>query len=107
VPLFAGFLGKLLVFKSAVDAGLITLTIVAVLNTVIAYYYYFRVIIQATLMEPKTGTSSSFELNPNATLALAVALAGVIFLGVFPTGAYNAFEAAAKTLQPIVQAIAP
>ena len=107
VPLFAGFLGKLLVFKSAVDAGLITLTIVAVLNTVIAYYYYFRVIIQATLMEPKTATSSSFELNPNATLALAVALAGVIFLGVFPTGAYNAFETAAKTLQPIVQAIAP
>jgi hypothetical protein len=36
-----------------------------------------------------------------------VALAGVIFLGVFPTGAYNAFETAAKTLQPIVQAIAP
>jgi NADH-quinone oxidoreductase subunit N len=107
VPLFAGFLGKLLVFKSAVDAGLITLTIVAVLNTVISYYYYFRVIIQATLMEPKTSTSSSFELNPNATLALAVALAGVIFLGVFPTGAYNAFETAAKTLQPIVQAIAP
>jgi NADH-quinone oxidoreductase subunit N len=110
VPLFAGFLGKLLVFKSAVDAGLIALTVVAVLNTVIAYYYYFRVIIQATLMEPKTTASSgsgSFELNPNATLALAVALAGVIFLGVFPTGAYNAFEEAARTLQPIVQAIAP
>jgi NADH-quinone oxidoreductase subunit N len=96
VPLLVGFIAKVLVFKAAVDAGQIALTIVAVLNTVIAYFYYFRVVVQATLHEPKD--TRPVELNPNATLALAVALAGVVFLGIFPTGAYDLMSEAAKTI---------
>ncbi|HWG85160.1 MAG TPA: NADH-quinone oxidoreductase subunit N [Deinococcales bacterium] len=96
VPLLAGFLGKLLVFKSAVDAGLIALVIVAVINTVFAYYYYFRVIVQAFLAEPRATTPVS--LNPTAVTALTVALAGVLLLGIYPTGVLGFIESAVKTL---------
>ena len=99
VPLLAGFLGKVLVFKSAVDAGQIALAVVAVLNTVVAYFYYFRVIVQATLMEPKD--ARPVELNPMALTALAVAVIGVVILGVYPTPVLNAINAAVEVLPKI------
>ena len=76
VPFLAGFLGKLLLLKSAVDGGLILLAVIAALNIVPSYYYYFRVIIQAIFAEPKD--ARTFELNPTAVTALSVALIGVV-----------------------------
>ena len=99
VPLLAGFLGKLLVFKSAVDAGQITLAIVAVLNTVVAYFYYFRVIVQATFAEPKD--ARPVELNPMALTALSIAVIGVVILGVYPTPVLNAINTAVEVLPKI------
>jgi NADH:ubiquinone oxidoreductase subunit 2 (subunit N) len=99
VPLLAGFLGKVLVFKSAVDVGLIVLAIVAVLNTVVAYFYYFRVIIQATLAEPRD--PRPIELNPTALVVLSVALVVVVLLGVYPTPVLNAINAAVEVLPKI------
>ena len=96
VPLLAGFLGKLLVFKAAIDANLVPLVIVAVINTVFAYYYYFRVLVQVFLNEPRDATPVS--LNPTAVTALAVALAGVIILGVYPTPFLNVIQQAAQTM---------
>ena len=96
VPLLAGFLGKFLLFKSAVDASLVPLAIVAVLNTVPAYYYYFRVIINSVLLEPKD--SSAIELNPTAVAVLSFALLGVVFLGVYPTPVLDLIDSAVKTM---------
>jgi NADH-quinone oxidoreductase subunit N len=96
VPLLAGFLGKLLLFKSAVDANMIALAIVAALNVVPSYFYYFRVIISAVFSEPKD--SRTFELNPTATTALALALAGVVLLGVFPSPVLEMINQAASAL---------
>ncbi len=44
IPPFAGFIGKVVIFLSAVDKGMYWLVIIAVLNTVISLYYYARVI---------------------------------------------------------------
>ena len=44
IPPFAGFIGKVVIFLSAIDKGLYWLVIIAVLNTVISLYYYARVI---------------------------------------------------------------
>ena len=96
VPFLAGFLGKLLLLKSAVDGGLILLAVIAALNIVPSYYYYFRVIIQAIFAEPKD--SRTFELNPTAVTALSVALIGVVFLGVYPTPVLEAINQAVKAL---------
>lgn len=44
IPPLAGFFGKLFVFQAAIDAELYTLAIIGVLTSVIAAYYYLRII---------------------------------------------------------------
>jgi NADH-quinone oxidoreductase subunit N len=44
IPPFAGFFGKLFVFAAAVDGNLAWLAVIGALNSVVAVYYYARVI---------------------------------------------------------------
>jgi NADH-quinone oxidoreductase subunit N len=44
IPPLAGFFGKLLVFKAAVDQGFIILAVIGVLTSVVAAYYYIKLI---------------------------------------------------------------
>lgn len=44
IPPLVGFVGKLLMFKVAIDAGYAWLAVIAVANTVISLFYYLRVI---------------------------------------------------------------
>jgi NADH-quinone oxidoreductase subunit N len=44
IPPLAGFFGKLFIFRSAIDAGLYALAIVGVLSSVVAAFYYLRII---------------------------------------------------------------
>ncbi|MDJ0609172.1 MAG: NADH-quinone oxidoreductase subunit NuoN [Kiloniellales bacterium] len=44
IPPLAGFFGKLLIFQSAVEAGLYTLAVIGVLTSVVAAFYYLRIV---------------------------------------------------------------
>ena len=44
IPLLAGFFGKLYIFLAAVNAGLYTLAIIGVVTSVVAAYYYVRIV---------------------------------------------------------------
>ncbi|MFN3827588.1 MAG: NADH-quinone oxidoreductase subunit NuoN [Micavibrio sp.] len=44
IPPMAGFFGKLLVFQAAVSAGFFTLAVIGVICSVVAAYYYLRII---------------------------------------------------------------
>jgi NADH-quinone oxidoreductase subunit N len=44
IPPLAGFFGKLYVFKAAVDQGFISLAVIGLLTSVVACYYYLRVV---------------------------------------------------------------
>jgi len=44
IPPLAGFVGKLMLFVAAIDAGYAWLAVVAVINTVISLFYYLRVL---------------------------------------------------------------
>jgi len=44
IPPMAGFFGKFFVFKQAISAGFITLAIIGVVSSVVACYYYLRII---------------------------------------------------------------
>lgn len=83
VPLLAGFLGKLFVFSSAVGAGMLLLAVVAVLNTILAYAYYLRVVV-AMWLEPGA-EDAVVEVHPLALTALVIGVVGVVLLGMFPT----------------------
>jgi NADH-quinone oxidoreductase subunit N len=51
MPPLAGFFGKLYVFGSAVEAGLMWLAIVGVINSAIAAYFYLRVTVEMFMSE--------------------------------------------------------
>jgi NADH-quinone oxidoreductase subunit N len=53
IPLTAGFLGKLFIFMSALQQGLVWLLVIAVIMSAVGIYYYFRVII-AMYLRPST-----------------------------------------------------
>ena len=53
IPPLAGFVAKFYLFGSAVRAGYLWLTVIAVLNSAIAAYYYLRVIVYMYMREPE------------------------------------------------------
>ena len=83
IPPMAGFMGKLLIFKAAVDAGLVGLVIVGVLTSAVGAYYYLRVVVYM-YMRPAPEAGALPERNLATELALALSTAAVVVLGVLP-----------------------
>jgi NADH-quinone oxidoreductase subunit N len=82
LPPLAGFIGKYYVFAAAIKEKFIVLAIFAAINSVIAAYYYFR-LIRVMYLAPATAPALA---APSRTLALVLwtMLAGVLLLGLFP-----------------------
>lgn len=76
IPPLAGFFGKLLVFKAAVDAGLYTLAVVGVLASVVGAYYYLRIIKLMYFDDP----AESFDRPLERSLSWTMAVTGVVTL---------------------------
>jgi len=93
IPPTAGFIGKLVVFKSAIDEGYLWLVIFGVINSVVAAFYYFKVIKVMFLGESfaRDGVPSSTPLR----YALAVSTIGVFVLGIYPYLLLNVADKAA------------
>jgi NADH-quinone oxidoreductase subunit N len=96
VPPFVGFIGKFMVFGAAVNAGLVWLAVVGVLNSLVSAFYYLRVVY---VMYMKPESSAAPEIAPSFTLAAtaAVTAAGVCLIGLVPTPVLTAARVAALT----------
>ncbi len=96
VPPFAGFWGKLYVFMAAIDAKLYTLAILGVLTSVVAAYYYIRIVKLMYFDEP----ADAFDRMPGRELGLiqAAAAAFTLFFFLFPGPLLRAAELAVKSL---------
>jgi NADH-quinone oxidoreductase subunit N len=91
LPLTAGFMGKVMVFRAALNAGFYVLVIIAVLNTAISAYYYLRLIIVMFFRERTTEWATP-RVPASLALAIIIAVAGVFYLGIFPNGVIDAFQ---------------
>jgi len=81
IPPFAGFFGKFFIFKAAVDAGLIPLAVVGVLTSVVAAFYYLRIVKIIYFDE----AGDQFEpMTAQARLVLGVASVFVAVFFLFP-----------------------
>ncbi len=81
VPPFAGFFGKFFIFKAAVDAGLVPLAVVGVLTSVVAAFYYLRIIKVVYFDDP----ADQFEPMPtHARFVLGVTSVAVVIFFLFP-----------------------
>jgi NADH-quinone oxidoreductase subunit N len=83
VPPLAGFVGKFYIFGSAVRAGYLWLTVLGVLNSAVAAYYYLRVIVYMYMREPE-GVDVRLVPSFAGGVALAIAVVGIVLLGVMP-----------------------
>ncbi len=90
VPPLAGFFGKFWLFKAAAlrvaeDRWYLVAILAACLAVVISLYYYFGII--RTMYWPRQETGSEpLKAGAPAAIAMAVCIAAVLILGVFPGG---------------------
>jgi NADH-quinone oxidoreductase subunit N len=97
IPPLAGFVGKFYLFGAAVQSGFLWLAVIAVLNSAIAAYYYLRVVVYMYMREPDAAGAT---LTPSFAggVALAVAAAGIVILGVMPAPFAELAQSAVATL---------
>jgi len=94
IPPTAGFIAKVYIFDAAVQSDLVWLVIVGVLNSVVSAYYYLRVVLQMYTEEPVS--EERVPAGPALGLALAIAIGGILFIGILPSFLLQASESAAK-----------
>ena len=95
IPPLAGFFAKFYVFRAAVQANLYGLAVVGVLSSVVAAYYYLRIVKMMYFDQP-TGTFD--RANPAVRVVLAVASLVTLLLGVYPGPVVQGATAAAHSL---------
>ncbi len=83
IPPTVGFMAKLLIFRSAIDAGLVGLTVVAVLSSAAGIYYYLRVVVYM-FMRPAGEGALSVPRSWTTDLALGATAFAVLALGILP-----------------------
>lgn len=86
VPLTGGFFGKLFVFQAALNAHLVGLTIVALLNSALAAFYYLRVVVYL-YMRPAERPIECARFTAPLWLAVLSCLVVTFWLGIFPSQA--------------------
>jgi NADH-quinone oxidoreductase subunit N len=82
IPPTAGFVGKLYIFAALVNAKMIALAVVGVLNSVVSLYYYVRVLRNMFLRAP-VGAVLPLKLSPARYLVLLVLAVPTLLLGLY------------------------
>src|SRR3954454_10846792 len=85
VPLTGGFFGKFYIFRAALESHLVWLTILGLLNSAVAAYYYLRILVMMYMHEPSEATNKVEPLSLGLRLALILPAIGTLALGIFPS----------------------
>jgi NADH-quinone oxidoreductase subunit N len=83
IPMTSGFFAKFYVFSAALQANLVGLTIIGVLNSAIGAYYYLRIIVVMYMREARDDAPVA-SLSPSLGAALAISVAATLYLGILP-----------------------
>jgi NADH-quinone oxidoreductase subunit N len=96
IPPLAGFFGKLYIFLAAVKAGLFGLAIVGVLTSVVAAFYYIRIVKVMYFDEGGEAMERSFGREIRLVMLAAGVIVSLFFL--FPQPLLTSSAAAAASL---------
>jgi NADH-quinone oxidoreductase subunit N len=83
IPATAGFTGKFAVFRSGVEAGLTWLVVIGVISSVIAAFFYLR-LMGAMFLETSEEPLEPPILTTGLSAAIAAAVTLVVALGILP-----------------------
>ena len=104
IPPLAGFFGKFLLLKAVIAQGAAThdhgyywLAAITLVGVVISMYYYFGVV-RAIYWSRETADLTPIELDGPAKVSLALCVAGIFWLGLFPNTILDLANEAAKSL---------
>jgi NADH-quinone oxidoreductase subunit N len=84
VPLTGGFFGKFYIFKAALESHLVWLTVLGLLTSAVAAYYYLRILVMMYMREPCEAVENAEPLSPGLRAALILPALGTLLLGIFP-----------------------
>jgi len=83
IPITGGFFAKFYVFSAALQANLVGLVIIGVLNSAVASYYYLRLIVAMYMRDAREDVPLP-RIPLGLGTALAISLVATIYLGVLP-----------------------
>ncbi|MFA4867638.1 MAG: NADH-quinone oxidoreductase subunit N [Pedobacter sp.] len=86
IPLTAGFIGKYLMFVNVMTNYHVYLVAFAILNALVGFYYYFRVIVA---MYFKEGNDTDLQTPVQYQFVLVLSVLITVFLGVYPSVILN------------------
>ena len=103
IPPLAGFFGKFLLFKAVVEQGPANhayywLAFIALAGAVISLYYYFGVV-RAIFWSKEAPDLSPIPLSAPAKLSIWACIAGMFWLGLFPSTVLDLANQAAAVLK--------
>lgn len=87
IPPLGGWFAKFVMFRSIVDAGTgwgIGLAVLAAVNSVIAFFYYFRVVTEMWFRPAADEAEEPIRMPHPLVAAIAITTALVLIVGVFP-----------------------
>lgn len=85
VPLTAGFFAKFYVFQAALSAHLVWLTILGLINSAVAAFYYLKIIVAMYMREPDPAVEELTPPSLTTRFAIWASAIGVLILGIFPS----------------------
>ena len=83
IPITGGFFAKFYVFSAALQANLVGLTIIGVLNSAVGAYYYLRIIVMMYMREAREPAPLA-PIPFGVSAALAISALATIYLGILP-----------------------
>ncbi|KQN34625.1 NADH dehydrogenase [Pedobacter sp. Leaf41] len=86
IPLTAGFIGKYLMFLNVMGEYKMLLVGFAILNALVGFYYYFKVIVAVWF---KDGAETELSTPAQYKIVLAVSVAITLILGIYPAIVLN------------------
>jgi len=102
LPATGGFVGKFFAFQAALGVSrraLVLLVVIAAVNTIIGAYYYLRVIITMYFQAPHRDYAPT-PVPAAVAIALVIAAAGTLYLGILPSRVWDLAQTAAGSLFP-------
>ena len=98
-PLTAGFVGKVYILRSALEAGQGKIAVVLVLASLLSYFYYLRVVV--TMYMRPAESEEQFQglaLSPAAKFAIVASAVAVLVLFFYPSPTLDAAQKSVASL---------
>ncbi len=83
IPITGGFFAKFYVFSAALQSNLVGLTIIGLINSAIAAYYYLRIIVFMYMKDERVEAPVA-RIPASLGVGIAISLIATIYLGVLP-----------------------